>query len=303
MLKNATPYLVTPGFILDVNLLGRHPARPCGPYDRMTDGFVVPCDHSTHGLAHVVGGHTLLCWQTEERILPKSVVDDAAQVALDAIEDRQGYRPGRKQVREVREAVESELLPKAFVQKKRTYAALVDGYLIIDASSGTRADGFIEALKLALGELPLTFIATNQAASAGMTHWVEYGEAPQDFTIDDGCVLSANAEEASSIRYKAVDLGADHVRERIAAGFTVTKLDMTYNDRLSFQLSDGMTLTKLKLLDLVMEQAEAESDDALSLFDSQWLISLTEASEALTALIVALGGLVAREADLLKEAA
>lgn len=302
MLKNARPYLITHGYKIDPALLARRPAVPCGPFDRSTDGFIDPCDHSIAPLMHTIGEYSLICWQTEERILPSSVVLDALQTRLDELEETTGFRPGRKETREIREQIETELLPRAFIQKKRTYAAITDDYLIIDTASATRADSFIAALQTALGELPLLLLATHQRPAHGMTQWLALGECPDVFDIARSCVLESIDDESGKIQYKNMNLDADDIRERISGNHTVTKLELTFDNRMSFHLNDGMVLTKLALLDVVKEQV-AQGEDKQSLFDSEWLVSIDSTKEAIDAVIRALGGMAAREADLLKEAA
>ncbi len=102
MFKNAITYLVTPVFCLNPEILARFPARPCAPHESRTMGFTAPCNHSTDKLAHHVSGYTLICLETEDRLLPCSVVaEEVEQRAID-LEKLQGYKPGRKQMRELK---------------------------------------------------------------------------------------------------------------------------------------------------------------------------------------------------------
>ena len=112
MFKNAISYLVTPGFRLDPEMLARRPARPCAANEGRTMGFAAPCDHSTAELAHHVAGHTLICLETEDRLLPGSVVAEEVEARAIDLEKQQGYKPGRKQMLELKELVTEELLPK-----------------------------------------------------------------------------------------------------------------------------------------------------------------------------------------------
>lgn len=50
-----------------------------------TSGFCPPCDHSTAGLVHNVGGYTLIGFETDDRLLPGSVVaEEVAERAMKA---------------------------------------------------------------------------------------------------------------------------------------------------------------------------------------------------------------------------
>lgn len=180
MFKNAIAYLVTPGFRLDPEMLARH----CAANEGHTAVFAAPCAHSTAELAHHVAGHTLICLETEDRLLPGSVVSEEVETRAIDLEKRQGYKPGRKQMRELKDLVTEELLPKAFTQKRRTLGVFAGQYFIVDTSSPARADMMIDALGRALGVTPLSLIATEKQITGEMIRWL-LGSTPLNLTVDD----------------------------------------------------------------------------------------------------------------------
>lgn len=293
MFKNAIAFSVAEGFRFSPDILERRPAVGCGPTDSRTDGFIAPCEHSTAVLVHEVAGFQLICWQTEDRILPGSVVTEALQEKADEIEQQQGYKPGRKQMREVREQLIVSLLPRAFTQKRKTMAALGKGYLLVDTSSPSRADAFMEALKITLGCLPFSLIRTSMRPDIVMASWIQHGDTPDDLTIDSDCTLESHSTGTPTIRYTRTDIAsADDVASRISAGFVPRKIGMTYDDKMSFVLGSDLNITRIGYLDVLKEKALEGSKDVGEHFDIEMTISTGLIAQLIDHLGASFGGIV-----------
>ncbi len=306
MFKNAITYAVTPGFRIDGELLHRRPARDCGPTEHKTDGFTSPCPHSTQALLHSVAGYQLICWQTVDKILPGSVIEEAIDEKVAEIEQREGRNVGRRERKEIKENVTMELLPRAFTQKRKTHALLGGGYLVINTSSPARAEALLESLRRALdGKVPVAELRTEKMPAMSMATWISAGEPPYGFTIDQDCVLEGVQEVKPQVKFVRTDLDADDVKNRVAHGYMPKKLGMTYDNKMSFVVSDHLHLTKIAMLDLV-EKAEREAlaSDAAEIFDGDVTICAGEIIRMLNTVIDELGGLVKPEkGDLLDKAA
>lgn len=265
--------------------------RGCGASDRMAQGWMPPRGEDGE-LVFAVGRQQLIALGVEQKLLPMSVVRQYAQEKLEAIESAQGYKPGRKQARDVMEQIEAELLPRAFVKRGLTYVWIdpVNRWLLVDASSSTRADEVVEQLKLCLNELPLTLVKTQMAPATAMTQWLAAGEAPGSFTIDRDCELRAVAEERAAVRYVRHILDSDEVKSHITGGKTATRLALTWNDRVSFVLTEQMQIKRLTFLDLLKEDAERQSDNADDLFAANFTLMSGELAQLLAQLLEALGG-------------
>jgi recombination associated protein RdgC len=243
-------------------------------------------------LVFAVGRQQLIALGVEQKLLPASVIRQYADAKLRQIEVAQGYKPGRKQSQEVREQVELELLPRAFVKRGSTLVWIdpVNRWLVVDSSSSARADEVIEQLKLTLGELPLTLLKTQLAPGTAMTQWLASGEAMGSFTIDRDCELQASAEERAAVRYVRHSLDSDEVRSHIANGKTATRLALTWNDRISFVLTEQLQIKRLAFLDILKEDAERQSENADDLFAANFTLMSGELAQLLTHLVEALGG-------------
>lgn len=301
MFKNAISYLVTPGFRLDPEMLSRRPARPCAANEGRTMGFAAPCDHSTAELAHHVAGHTLICLETEDRLLPGSVVaEEVEQRAVD-LEKLQGYKPVRKQMRELKERVTEELLPKAFTQKRRTLGVFAGQFFIVDTSSPARADMMIEALRSVLDALPLSLIQTEKRITGEMIQWL-LGTTPWGLTVDDFVELEKAEPGKPAIAYKRTTLDESDMRRRIADAYVPRKIGVTLGDRLSFKVDDSLHLKQLVALELMQKDQRHQNDQAEDMaqaFDADVALMVGELVVTMNYLINELGGLTEPEKDLL----
>ncbi|MDP1733981.1 MAG: recombination-associated protein RdgC [Sulfuritalea sp.] len=262
----------------------------CGATDRVARGWVPPRGEGE--LVFSVEHQQLIALGIEQKLLPASVVRQYAQAKLAEIEAAQGYKPGRKQSREVIDQVEAELLPRAFVKRGLTYVWVdpINRWLLVDASSSARADEVMEHLKLSLGELPLTLVKTQVAPATAMTNWLAAGHAPGNFTIDRDCELQAAAEERAAVRYVRHNLDSDEVRSHIAGGKSATRLALTWNDRVSFVLTEQLQIKRLAFLDLLKEDAERQSENADDLFAANFTLMCGELAQLLGHLLEVLGG-------------
>ena len=92
----------------------------------------------------------------------------------------------------------------------------------------------------------------------------------------------------SVVRYGRHPLDTDEIKKHIISGKVPTKLALTWRDRVSFVLTDGMVLKKLLFLDVVFE-GNAPSDKAEA-FDADVAIFTGEFNNLFPDLIDALGG-------------
>ncbi len=299
LFKNAMAYRVTPGFRFDPELLRRRTARECGPTESQTDGFTEPCAHSTAGLVHHVAGAQLICWQTEDKLLPGSVVEEETTAKCEAIAEEQGYKPGKKQRKTIKEQVTLELLPKAFVQKKRTYALLTPEYFIIDTSSPARADALIESLRFAIDAVPFRLLATAASPTGTMSAWIISEDPPELLTLDDEALLEKPVEEKPVVHYTRTDLGDSDVRHRVEAGYLPKKVGMTYDGKIAFVVTSKMQVCRLRWLDLLAQaERQEQAKDADDMFDSDMAIVAGDVSRLLNYLVEQFGGWAPDEEDL-----
>ena len=285
--------------LLDFNLtsaqledaLSRQALRGCGKMDMESRGWVPPAADSG-GLIHVLGRQMLIALGVEQKLLPASVINQYTKARAAEIEEQQGYRPGRRQLREMKERVTDELLPRAFVRQRTTHAWIdpIGGWLAVDAANVAKADEFLEVLRRSVEDLPLALLKTRASPAGAMTEWLAAGDPPAGFTIDRDCELLARDEGKATVRYVRHTLEGKEIRGHIEDGKQVTRLALTWQSRLSFVLHDNLQVKRLSFLDLLKEQAEQQAEGAGELFDADFAIMTGELSRFLPDLVEALDG-------------
>jgi recombination associated protein RdgC len=293
MFKNLQVYRLPPNFgalrTEEINnQLARGAFQPCGSQDAESRGWVSPCGYGP--FVHVVGGQWLIALAIETKVLPASVVSREAEAAADEIEARQGYRPGRGQMRKLREQVTQALLPRAFT-RQTIVAAWIDpqaGWLCIDAASRARAEEVLEHLRKTLDHFPLALARTQRAPSNVMAQWLEDGAAPAGFSLDMDCALQSRRDDRASVCYAHHALDVSEIKHHVIDGMLPTHLALTYIDRVSFVLTDKLEIKRVKLLDVVRDSIAYSVDDAG--FATEFALMTGELSRLLPALMTALGG-------------
>ena len=271
--------------------LASRPFQPCGSQDIESRGWVSPKGDET--LVAQAGGNWMVALCTESRLLPAAVVKEVAAERAVELESQQGYKVGRKQLRELREQVTLELLPQAFT-RKRLSRALIDpkaGWLVVDAPSQARAEEVLETLRHTLDDFPLSLLRTQLSPTSAMAAWLAAGAGPDGFILEQDFKLQSVAEDRAVATYKRHDLETAHVREHLEAGHLPTRLALTYQDRLSFILTDKLELKGLEFLDGATEDLDQlDHNDASAVFDAELTLLAGELGDLIPALVEALGG-------------
>ncbi|WP_064577241.1 recombination-associated protein RdgC [Cupriavidus gilardii] len=270
--------------------LASHAFYPGTSLEMQTQGWASPRDNGA--LVHRVGKQMLLTMRAEKKLLPATVVNQVTKARAAELEEQQGYKPGRKQLRELKEQITEELLPRAFSIRRdtRVWIDPERGWLAIDAASAIKADEVRTLLFKALDPLPLTSLQVNQSPVAAMTGWLADDAAPAGFTVDQEIELQASVESKATVRYVRHPLDAEELRRHIAAGKRCTRLAMTWNDRVSFVLTDALAIKRVAPLDVVKEQIDGTMSDEDERFDADFALMAGELSAMLGDLTEALGG-------------
>jgi recombination associated protein RdgC len=291
--RNLRVFRLPPGTFTEARqldeLLAAHPLKRCGGFDMVSRGWVYP---RTEGeFVRAVNRQWLLALGVEQKLLPTTVIRQVALERAAQIEAEQDRKVGRKELRDIRDQVTDELLPKAFTRRRTTWGWIdpVNNWLVVDAGADARADEFLECLAPVLAGEALRPLQTQISPGAAMTGWLAEGEAPASFTIDRDLELKAASGEAK-VRYVKHALEGKEIQDHIGAGKTVTRLGLTWNDRISFLLTDKLQIKRLAFLDVLREEAEQEAQDADEQFDIDFVLMAGELARLFADLVAALGG-------------
>lgn len=264
--------------------------NPTGNQDSESRGWVPP--QKNGDLVHAVGGHWLVSLCVEKKLLPSSVVKQVAADRVSDIEEQENRRVGRKELREIKERVTDELLPRAFTTRRHINAWIdpTNGWLIVDAASSGKAEEVVEALGKSLESFPLSMLHTELSPTSAMTDWLLSGEAPANFSIDRDCEMKSPIDEKPSVRYARHTLDGEEIKQHITAGKLPTRLAMTWQDRMSFVLTEKGEIKSISFLDVVLDESPNDADSPEEIFDTNFALMTGEVSRFLPEIIGALGG-------------
>ena len=85
------------------------------------------------------------------------------------------------------------------------------------------------------------------------------------------------------------------IGQHIAAGKVVTRLAMTWGDKISFLLNEKLQIKRLTFLDILKESADSQAENEDERFDLDFTLMTGEVARLLDDLLEALGGEIANE--------
>ena len=265
----------------------------CGATQERSVGWMPPRGEQHGPLAESVAGQWVMRFMSESKMLPASVLNRRVNEKAAHIEATEGRKPGKKEKKELSEDARLALLPMAFSKQSRVQV-WVDpkaGLLITDAGSQAKADEVMTWLIKAIDGLSVSLINTQVSPAAAMATWLSTKESPPDFTVDRECELKAPDESKAVVRYTRHALDTDEVTQHIAMGKMPTRLAMTWNDRVSFVLTEALQIKKIAFLEGVFEGNTASPGDGKDdNFDTDTAIATGELQGLIPDLIEALGG-------------
>ena len=270
--------------------LAKQPLMPCTGMSLLSRGWLPPA--SDAALVASQGKHLLIALGVEQKLLPASVVREETKQRAVALEAQQGFKPGKKQLRDLSERVTTELLPRAFAKRRTTRAWIdpVNRWVVVDAASPARAEELLEQLRNTLGELPVTRLETELSPQGAMTQWLTVGDAPAHLTLDSECELKGTGEEAATVRYLRHDLSEKEIREHISGGKFASRVGLLWRERISLLLMEPFQVKRVKSLAMEQGGDEAAGVNAADQFEADFQLMTGELGALLTDLVAALGG-------------
>ncbi|RFP32455.1 recombination-associated protein RdgC [Duganella sp. BJB476] len=291
MFRNLQIYRL-PGFLASAESLNRMLAQaafaPAASNELLREGWAPP--RADGDLVHVVNGQFLLKLTTESKVLPAAVINQVTKARAAEMEEAQGFCPGKKAYKELRERVADELLPRAFSTRDSTWVWIdpKNAWLVVDAAGAGKADTAIKLLLKTIDKFPVESLRVQRSPVGVMTDWLQSDEAPAGFTVDMDATLQATGESKAQVQWKRHTLNAEELGRHIAAGKQCIRLAMTWDSKISFVLDQGLAVKSLKLLDVLKEKDYAK-DDA-ERFDGDFALFAGETAKLLADLVHALGG-------------
>jgi len=261
----------------------------CGPSQERSIGWVEPRGEAHGPLVEAVGGQWLLKLMMEVKAVPASVLARKVKEQVDHIEATTGRKPGKKEKRDIKEDLKLSLLPMAFC-KRTSVTVWIDPkarLLVLDAGSQAKADEAVSALVKALDGFAPALLNTVTSPAVAMSEWLVSQQAPAGFSVDRECELKATDESKAVVRYARHPLDNDEVVAHVQGGKQASRLALTWNDRVSFMLTESLQLKKIAFLDVVLDGKGGGKNEG---FDTDVALATGELRRLIPDLIEALGG-------------
>ena len=206
-------------------------------------------------------GNILMCARSEEKILPASYMKECIDEQVEAIESEQGRGVTKKEREQIKEDVIFNMLPRAFTKVNDTHAYInaENNTIVINSSSRGKAEDLLSLLRKTLGTLPVTSIQTDRHPSDTMTEWLEYHYSKTesiggDFSLGMEVHLSSYGEDVATATVKNQELGCAEIESHLNNDKIVTKVELKYDDSMSFMLNDDLSIKRIKFFDVIIEQ-------------------------------------------------
>lgn len=298
MIKNVIAFNLPVGFdIRDSKLNGllkNKPFAPCRPTDALSYGWtrtVITKDEGSDSdlLAMPIKNCIVMRVTIEKKAVPGSVLKQ--QIALDIKEytNKSGYPPSKEEMKLLKDEAKRKLLPRAFPKRNDTliWVDTSVNRLYMDTSSTSTADLVLMLLKETWKEVPVVqWLRPKISLSSLMNDWV-LEDTPDFLDVDDMCEVVLPDTGKPSIKYNRHNLDHDEIKNYIRDGHLVASLGLTYDDQLSFVLTDKFVLKSLK--DLELKNNESEGEELM--FSASFLLVNSAISGAIDTIIEAAGGI------------
>lgn len=273
--------------------LAAQPLSPCGSFQMESRGWTSP--RGDGYFLYTQSFHWLLALGIEQKLLPGSVIRQVTEERAAELAQQQAHPVGRKQMRDLRDQVTAELMPKALSRRKFTHGWIdaKNGWLAVDAAADPKAELFMEALRRAEDDLPALRLETQRSPASAMAEWLSKGDAPGKFTLDQDLELRAPDASKATVRYTRHPLEGREIRDHLSAGKTVVRLGLTWHDRISFVLTEHLQVKRVTFLDILKRDdavVEDTAQDEDEKFEIDFALVTGELALMLADLVAALGG-------------
>ena len=152
-----------------------------------------------------------------------------------------------------------------------------------------RSEEALDLLRLTLGSLKVTPMATSDRPTALMTRWLAAStERAEGWALGEFCQLESPSGNDGVIKVSEVDLDSDEIQQHLDGGRICSALSIARTGQLAMQLQDDLGLKKIKFDDALLEKADSGDDEA-SRFETYAHIHIPALPAVVEELITQLG--------------
>lgn len=256
--KSFIPYLIRTGTIADLD--DYKSTDPTGS-SWTAHGFVPPMPGEQPLTVNLETGGKLLCVQINDRILPGKVRDEELKKRVAKLEAAEARKVSKKEYAQLRDEVEFELLPKAFIRRTRVYVAILKGQrvgenmMLVFTSSQKKADEVVSLINVVTGmpqppwKIQTGWPVVGRLTTLARDSVLEPDDGDAIFEATDSAVLKG--KDKQTIRIKDKDLGDSDVVSLLKEGYEVHEIGVgMIDDRgdghaMTFVLNTNLTFKRI----------------------------------------------------------
>ena len=262
---------------------------PCAAHEDRSLGWTPPREFEHGSLVETVGEHTILTVTLERKRVPGDALRRALDDRCRAIQDQEGFKPGRKRRQQLKDDIRTEMLAHAIPTRTavRVWIDRDAGMLAVGAT-GSTCDDVVTLLVRSFDGLALSFLMTVDDPQKRMSGWLAEQGGDDRFLVGrDADLVSLGA---ASVRLRDRDLYGSHAADLLAQGMRVSRLEL-HHEAASFLLAPTLELRRIRVD--VPKVPREEGEDA---FDGDVTIECGALRAVIRDLVAAFGGAIQGEA-------
>ena len=262
--------------------------QKCPASVKSTVGWVSPLGRKSNMLSYHVNGYVMICLRGEEKQVPSSLLQEELANKIELIEQAETRDVSKRERQLLKDDIYEDLLARALVKswQMHAYVDIKSGYLIVNTASSKKAELLTVMLRKALGSLKVSLPSVDKNFSQVdlvLTNWLNTNKYPDDLVIGQRCVLQSKEDKTALIRCQNQDLFRKEIQQMVNNDTTVTSLMLTWQEKISFTLSQEYVFKSLKYHEVIQEQLkDIHTETDLEKFDADFSVMSLLLSEFLS---------------------
>ncbi len=256
-------------------------------------GWLSPFGKNAEVMVHATQHYWLMCFGKQERLLPASVIKEHLDERIEQIRQKQERNVYAKEKQSLKEEIEFQLLPQAFTRNQShwLYLDVQNKFMYIASTNASLCQQVLELCNKTFGGFKAYPVDTKSGIANEMTRWLHDNRWPKNFIIERDCEMIDQQHEKNIVRFSQQNLAEKEVIAHLDHGKKVSKLSLSWQDRLAFSLDSQFNVSKIKFLDLIEEQRkDTFCDTKEQQLDADFTIMALEFAQWMPALLELFGG-------------
>lgn len=256
-------------------------------------GWLSPFGKNAEVMVHATQHYWLMCFGKQERLLPASVIKEHLDERIEQIRQKQERNVYAKEKQSLKEEIEFQLLPQAFTRNQShwLYLDVQNKWLYIASTNVSLCQQVMELCNKTFGGFKAYPVDTKSGIAAEMTRWLHDNRWPKNFIIERDCEMIDQQHEKNVVRFSQQNLAEKEVIAHLDHGKKVSKLSLSWQDRIAFTLDTQFNVSKIKFLDLIEEQRkDTFCETKEQQLDADFTIMALEFAQWMPSLLQLFGG-------------